>query len=351
VSTIRAGRGLLAQAPDLMREAGLRGRAFIVTDRNVYAHYGQALAETLATGGFNPCVNMVEAGEQTKSFRCLELLYDWLAEAKAERSDIIVALGGGVVGDLAGFAAATYLRGMPLVQVPTTLLGMVDSAIGGKTAINHPRAKNLIGAFYPASLVIIDTAILGSLPPREYRSGLGEVVKYGVIMDAPLFELLDSRQTDLLAQEPVLVDEVVARCAALKEEVVGEDEREQGRRTILNFGHTIGHAIEAATNYEALLHGEAISIGMSGASEIAVELGLFDGASSQRLQQLLKGLGLPYAARGLAWESVRDAMSLDKKTSGGRIKWVLPTRIGDVVLKNDVPDEVVETQLKKLLNA
>jgi len=279
------------------------------------------------------------------------LLYDWLAEAKAERQDIVVALGGGVVGDLAGFAAATYLRGMPLVQIPTTLLAQVDSSIGGKTGVDHPKAKNLVGAFYPANLVIIDPATLTNLPPREFRSGLGEVVKYGVIMDAPLFELIESHQSDVLTPGSDFVDQVVARCAALKEDVVGEDERETGRRVILNFGHTIGHAIEAATNYEALLHGEAISIGMSGAAEIAVTLGLFDSASCQRLQQLLKGLGLPYAARGLAWEQVHDAMSLDKKTQSGKIRWVLPTTIGDVRVTNEVPDEVVEAELKKLLNA
>jgi 3-dehydroquinate synthase len=296
-------------------------------------------------------MRILNAGETTKSLRVLEQLYEWLAEGKAERNDIVVALGGGVVGDLAGFAAATYLRGMPLVQIPTTLLAQVDSSIGGKTGVNLPRAKNLVGAFYPGHLVIIDSGLLATLPPREFRSGLGEVVKYGVIMDGPLFEVLDSRQSDLLAQEPQLLDQVVSRCAELKMEVVGEDEREAGRRIILNFGHTIGHAIEAATNYEALLHGEAISIGMSGAAEIAVAMGLFDSASCQRLQLLLKGLGLPFAARGLAWEQVRDAMSMDKKVQSGKIRWVLPTTIGDVKVTSDVPVELVEAELKKLLNA
>ena len=350
-SLIRSGRGLLARAPELLREAGLKGRAFLVTDHNVYAHYGQPLAEALAQGGFEPCVNIVNPGETTKTLRSLEMLYDWLAEAKAERGDVVVALGGGVVGDLAGFAAASYLRGMPLVQVPTTLLAMVDSSIGGKTGVNLPRGKNLVGAFYPANLVIVDPAILASLPQREFRSGLGEVVKYGVIMDAPLFELLDSRQADVLNQAPDLLDGVVARCAGLKEEVTTEDERETGRRTILNFGHTIGHAIEAATNYEALLHGEAISIGMSGAAQIAVELGLFDSSPCARLQTLLKGLGLPYAARGLSWELVRQAMGMDKKTSAGKIRWVLPTAIGSVHITSDVPDEVVDGVLQRLLNA
>ncbi len=329
----------------------MAGRAFVVTDRNVYSSYGQQLAEVLKASGFEPVMNVVNAGEQTKSLTSLELLYDWLVEAKAERSDIIVAVGGGVVGDLAGYVAATYLRGMPLVQVPTTLLAQVDSSIGGKTGVNHPKGKNLIGAFYPANLVVIDTATLNSLPAREYRSGLGEVVKYGVIMDAPLFDLIEARQADLLKQAEDVVDKVVARCAELKMQVVGEDERESGLRTILNYGHTIGHALEAATNYEVLLHGEAVAIGMSGAAQIAVALGKFDEASSERIRVLLKGLGLPYAARGLAWEVVRDAMSMDKKTKSGKIRWVLPTSIGSVEVTPDVPDETVESVLKVLLNA
>ena len=350
-SLIKAGRGLFEQSGRLMREAGIGGRAFVVTDRNVYAHYGQPLAEVLAREGFDPCLNMVNAGEQTKTLRSLELLYEWLASSRAERGDVVVALGGGVVGDLAGFLAATFLRGMALVQIPTTLLAQVDSSIGGKTGVNLPSAKNMVGAFYQANLVLIDPGLLATLPAREYRSGLGEVVKYGVIMDAPMFELLDSRQSDVLAQTPELIDSIVARCAALKEEVVTEDEREAGRRTILNFGHTIGHAIEAATNYEALLHGEAISIGMSGAAQIAVELEKFDGATCQRLQMLLKGLGLPYAARGLDWQLVRGAMALDKKTAAGRIRWVLPRELGDVEVTQEVPGDVVDTVLQRLLNA
>ncbi|MFI5267216.1 MAG: 3-dehydroquinate synthase [Chloroflexota bacterium] len=350
-SVIKTGRGLVGQAAELMRGVGLKGRTFVVTDRNVYAHSGQALSENLARGGFEPVVNMLNPGEQTKTLRSLEVLYDWLAEARAERTDVIVALGGGVVGDLAGFLAASYLRGMPLVQIPTTLLAQVDSSIGGKTGVNHPKAKNLIGAFYQANLVIIDTSMLATLPAREFRGGLGEVVKYGVILDAELFDLIEVKQAEVLKQDSGVVDHIVARCADLKVQVVGEDEREAGLRMILNFGHTIGHAIEAATNYEALLHGEAVGIGMSGAAQIAVQLGKFDAASCQRLQALLKALGLPYAARGLAWELVRDAMSLDKKTRSGRINWILPTAMGSVEICDDVPDTVVEQVLRTLLNA
>ncbi|HLY67917.1 MAG TPA: 3-dehydroquinate synthase [Chloroflexota bacterium] len=350
-SLVKTGRGLLAQTGELMREAGLGGRAFIVTDSNVYAHYGHPLSESLAKSGYDPQMHMINAGEQAKNLRTLEILYDWLAGCRTERGDVIVALGGGVVGDLAGFLAATWLRGVPLVQVPTTLLAQVDSSIGGKTGVNLTTAKNLVGAFYQANLVVIDPAVLDSLPPREYRGGLGEVVKYGVIMDPPLFDLIESRQPDVLKQEPSIVDRIVGRCAELKLEVVGEDEREAGRRMILNFGHTIGHAIEAATNYEALLHGEAISIGMSGACLIAVALGKLPAATCQRLQNLLKGLGLPYAARGLAWEKVREAMGLDKKTRAGKINWILPADIGTVEICNQVPDDVVDDVLRTLLNA
>ncbi|MDE3077242.1 MAG: 3-dehydroquinate synthase, partial [Chloroflexota bacterium] len=336
-SLIKTGRHILGQTAAFMKEAGLSGRAFVITDRNVYASYAEALTQALKAGGFEPAVYIVNPGEQTKSLEALGLLYDWLVEAKAERSDVLVALGGGVVGDLAGFAAASYLRGLSLVQIPTTLLAQVDSSIGGKTGVNHPKGKNLIGAFYPAHLVIIDTATLASLPAREYRSGLAEVVKYGIIMDGPLFDLVETRQADLLKQAEDVVDEVVARCAALKTEVVGEDERESGRRTILNYGHTIGHALEVATGYEVLLHGEAVAIGMSGAAQIAVALGKLDETSCERIKMVLKGLGLPYAARGLAWELVRDAMSMDKKTRAGRIRWVLPISIGSVEVTPDVP--------------
>jgi 3-dehydroquinate synthase len=350
-SIVKTGRGLLGQTAELMREAGLGGRAFIVTDRNVYAHFGHPLSDALAHGDFEPQLHIINPGEQAKNIRTLEVVYDWLADCRAERGDVIVALGGGVVGDLAGFAAATWLRGIGLVQVPTTLLAQVDSSIGGKTGVNLSKAKNLVGAFYQANLVVIDPAVLDSLPPREYRGGLGEVVKYGVIMDASLFELIEARQADVLKLEPAVVDRIVSRCAELKLEVVGEDERETGRRMILNFGHTIGHAIEAATNYEALLHGEAISIGMSGAALIAVALGMLPSAACHRLQNLLKSLGLPYAARGLAWERVREAMGLDKKTRAGKINWILPRDIGTVEICNNVPDDVVDDVLRTLLNA
>ncbi|HEX6511656.1 MAG TPA: 3-dehydroquinate synthase [Chloroflexota bacterium] len=350
-SVIKTGRGFIQRTAELMKEAGLTGRAFVVTDSNVYAHFGQAVTESLVRGGYEPVINMLNPGEQTKSLRSLEVLYDWLAESRAERSDVIVALGGGVVGDLAGFLAATYLRGMSLVQVPTTLLAQVDSSIGGKTGVNHPKAKNLIGAFYQANLVVIDPGVLANLPAREFRGGLGEVVKYGVILDAELFSLIETKQAEILKRDTPVVDHIVARCAHLKAQVVGEDERETGLRMILNFGHTIGHAIEAATNYEALLHGEAVAIGMSGAAQIAQATGKLDAVSCQRLQALLKTLGLPYAARGLAWERVRDAMSLDKKTRSGRINWILPTAIGSVEICNDVPTDVVEQVLRAILNA
>ncbi|MHB8620457.1 MAG: 3-dehydroquinate synthase [Chloroflexota bacterium] len=350
-SRIEHGRGYLSRAGSLVGAVGVAGRAFVVTDRNAHAHYGQPLAASLLASGREPAVHILAPGEQTKSFGTAQLLYDWLAEARAERTDCIVALGGGVVGDLAGFVAATYLRGLALVHVPTTLLAQVDSSIGGKTGVNHPRAKNLIGAFYPAALIVIDPATLATLPPREYRAGLGEVVKYGMIMDAGLFDLIESRQADLPRQEEDLVDQVVGRCAQLKQAVVAEDEHETGRRAILNFGHTIGHALEAATNYQSLLHGEAVAIGMSGAARIAVELGKLDPGAYERLKALLKALGLPFAARGLAWEVVREAMKLDKKTRSGRIQWVLPTAIGSCEVSSDVPEEVLVKVLKDLLNA
>ena len=350
-SRIKSGRGILQRTASYMKEAGLSGRAFIITDRNVYSSYGQELAGALKAGGFEPAVHVLNPGEQTKNPQTLGVLYEWLVEAKAERSDVVVALGGGVVGDVAGYAAATYLRGLPLVQVPTTLLAQVDSSIGGKTGINLPQGKNLIGAFYPAALIVIDTATLGTLPLREYRGGLAEVVKYGVIMDASLFDLIEGHQAEVLQQAEAVIDPIISRCAELKQQVVGEDERETGRRMILNYGHTIGHALETATHYEVLLHGEAVAIGMSGAAQLAVALDKLDGASCERIKQLLKGLGLPFAARGLAWDVVRDAMSLDKKTKAGQIRWILPTSIGSVEITPDVPAATVEDVLQVLLNA
>src|SRR5579885_133900 len=350
-SVVRTGRGLLNQAAELMADAGLNGRAFVVTDRNVYAHFGQPLSENLARGGFEPLVNMLNPGEQTKSLRTLEVLYDWLADARAERTDVIVALGGGVVGDLAGFLAASYLRGMPLVQIPTTLLAQVDASIGGKTGVNHPRAKNLIGAIHQPALVVSDIDTLRSLPPRELRSGMAEVIKTGVIGAPDLFEDLEAHIRAALAREPGVLARVVGRCAEYKAGIVAGDEREEAGRVVLNYGHTIGHGIEAAAGYRRVTHGEAIAVGMTLEARLAVRLGVCDETLLARQTRLLAAAGLPVRladicrGRPPARSAIAAAMAHDKKARAGRLRLVLPARLGATVLREDLPAGLLEEVL------
>jgi 3-dehydroquinate synthase len=346
------GQGLLASLPQHMyRIFGERPRrTFVVTSPEIWSLWSDAVL-TGFPAEMQPTVLLLPAGEQHKRLAALERLAQQLAAAGADRSSILIAFGGGVIGDVTGFLASIYMRGIDFIQAPTTLLAQVDSSVGGKTGVNLSAGKNLIGTFYHPRLVLADTTVLRTLPLAELRAGLFESLKAGLIYDADLFAYIEQHTGALLRQEAEPLTHVIAESVRIKADVVGKDEREAGLRMILNFGHTIGHAIESATNYEALLHGEAVGIGMSGAAQIAVQLGKLDAASCQRLQALLKALGLPYAARGLAWELVREAMSLDKKTRSGRINWILPTAIGSVEICNEVPDEVVEQVLRTLLNA
>jgi 3-dehydroquinate synthase len=342
------GWGFLEELGRRMRNAGLWGMAHIVSDEGVFPLYGARVTKILEDAGFEVDSLIVPQGERSKSFETAVKIYDWLVGCRAERGDNIVALGGGVVGDLAGFVAATFLRGLPLVQVPTSLIGMVDSSIGGKVAVNHPQGKNLIGAFYQPRLVIADTQALTTLPRRELVSGWAEVVKHAMIRDLRLLELLEEQAEGLLAREKMVTSDVVARSAAIKARIVSEDEKEHGIRVILNYGHTIAHGLEAAANYERFLHGEAVSIGMMAAAMISREVGLLPQEIVERQEALLRRFGLPITFSGVDIERILQATELDKKVRRKRVRWVLLRGIGQPVVRDDVHREVAVGVIKKL---
>lgn len=319
-------------------------RVFLVTDSNIHDLYAPAIMQNLTQAGFDPQVYIVPAGEASKSQQQLNALYDWLIEQHAERREALIALGGGVVGDLVGYAAATYLRGVPLIQVPTSLLAQVDSAIGGKTGINHAKGKNLIGAFYHPRLVLADPAALLTLPQRERTEGWAEIVKYGIILDTELFTLLETHADilrDFSAPPVALLCQIVARCIDLKVAVIEEDEREQGRRAILNYGHTIGHALENVSGYGEWLHGEAVSLGMVAAAALAQAAEMFPASDAERQNRLLAALGLPIVYHGsVRAQDILAKIQLDKKVSAKRVRWIMPRRIGEVVV-TPMPDDLV----------
>ena len=349
------GYGLLDKLGEKMKQADLSGTATMVSDENVFSLYGNRAERVLKDAGYGVNSFVVPPGEQTKTMGSAIRIYDFLVEHRTERDDVIVALGGGVVGDLAGFVAATFLRGMPWVQVPTSLVGMADAAIGGKVGVNHPEGKNLIGSFYQPSLVLADCQTLRTLPGRELTSGWAEVSKCALILDEEFFEFLESNVGKLRKLEPKSISRAIARSVAIKARVVAEDEKERkGKRTILNYGHTIGHAVEAATGYKRFLHGEAVAIGMMGAARLSQRLGLLPSAVVERQRALLQEFGLPTSLRGkqrnlkLSLASVTKAMELDKKVRGRAIRWVLLQDIGKTVIRSDVPQRDVSAVIRDL---
>lgn len=316
-------------------------RTFIITDEHVVEH-ADKVAAALGNSGFQPLLVSLPAGESQKSEATASYLYDQLAEAGADRKTLVVAVGGGVIGDLAGFVAATWNRGLPLLMMPTTLLAMVDSSVGGKVGINHPRGKNLIGAFHQPVGVWIDAAFLCTLPDREYRSGLAEVVKYGVILDAELFAYLEQHAAAILARDAECIRHIVARSCRLKANVVEQDEREEtGLRAVLNYGHTFAHAFETVGGYGAWLHGEAVSAGMICASRLAERRGLVSADVTERQRRLLQTFALPIAPQRWPVADLLATMRRDKKAVAGRLRFVLPKRLGEVALFDDVPEEDV----------
>jgi len=347
--TIHIGAGLLEDVPDHVRKAGLAsGRVALVSDSNVMPLYGDKVRQSLADAGFAVVLCTVPAGEGSKTAdKAAELCRSFLL-GELDRTSSVIALGGGVVGDLAGFVAATYMRGIPYVQVPTSLLAQVDSSVGGKVGVNLPEAKNIVGSFYQPRAVIIDVSTLQTLPDREFRAGLAETVKYGVIADADVFSMMESRYEAILAQDRGILEELVERCCRIKADVVQQDEKERGVRVTLNYGHTIGHAIEAASGYDTFLHGEAVAIGMDGAARIAARLGLTDDGFVQRQARLLGSFGLPVAWAEMPIAQVVAAMKLDKKRAAGALRFVLPCEQGRVTVRDDVDDDLVTGVLEEL---
>jgi 3-dehydroquinate synthase len=301
----------------------------------------------LLAADFDPLVYRLPSGETSKSREELFTLYDWLAERRAERSEAIVSLGGGVVGDLAGFAAATYLRGVPFVQVPTSLLAQVDASIGGKVGINHPRGKNLLGAFYQPLLVLTDPATLLTLPARQRTEGWAEVIKHGVALDAGYFATLEREAKPLLALEPEPLTRIISGSVSLKASVIEADERERdgGRRHLLNYGHTIGHAIESVAGYGLWLHGEAVAAGMMAEATLGLRLGITSPELVTRQAALLARYGLPTRVEGLSASALLFACLWDKKVRGGRTRWVLPTELGQATLVADVAEADIRSAL------
>ena len=341
--SIEIGAGLLRSLGACCRKLGLGSACLLVSDSNVFALYGDRARRSLKKAGFAVSTAVVPAGETSKSPAQLSALYGAALDAGLDRSSFIVALGGGVVGDLAGYLAATFLRGIRLVQVPTSLLAMVDSAVGGKTGINLPQGKNLVGAFHQPVLVLADTRTLKTLPRREYVSGLAEVVKYGVIRDAKFLQSLEKHAAGLARSRPAALEPVIAKCCGIKADVVRLDEREAGLRAILNFGHTMGHAIEKVSGYGRYLHGEAVAMGMVFAGLLSVKAAGFREDEFARLVSLLRRLGLPVHAPRVAFSRLGKAMSVDKKGAQRKPRFVLARRIGRVMTGCDIQAGVLRS--------
>jgi shikimate kinase/3-dehydroquinate synthase len=340
--------GGLATLGERLAALRLPPRLHVIADATVAALYEPSLMSNLIRAGFQPDVYRVPAGEASKSREQWAAILDWLAERRAERTEAVIALGGGVAGDLAGFVAATYLRGMPLVQAPTSLLAQVDASIGGKVGIDHPRGKNLIGAFHQPQLVLADPAALLTMAPRHRSEGWAEVVKHGVALDAAYFARLEREVKPLESLRPAETTAAVAGSVAIKAAMVEEDERERGRRALLNYGHTLGHAIEAATGYGSWLHGEAIAVGMAFAARLGVRAGITPPSLVARQEALLARLGLPVRAEGLSASALLRAMLWDKKVRGGHVRWVLPTALGSSAVFSDLRDEDVRAALVEI---
>ena len=318
----------------------------LITDDNVQKPHAMRVAESLGEQDIEVDVIVVEPGEESKSLDVAAGLWQGLLELGADRKTVVAAVGGGVVGDLAGFIAATYARGLRFLQVPTSLLAQVDSSVGGKVGIDLPDAKNMVGAFLQPLGVLIDTATLATLPANEYRAGLAEVVKYGVILDAEFFAYLEANAAGLIERNDDVLAHVIARCCRLKADVVEQDEREEsGLRAVLNFGHTFGHAFESLSGYGTLLHGEAVAIGMVCAARLAERLGRIDAALVDRLRKLLETLGLPVDVPKLDREKILDAMMHDKKVQHGQLHFVLPSRVGHVELVGKIAADDIHAAL------
>jgi shikimate kinase/3-dehydroquinate synthase len=338
---VHVGWGTLDRLGERLAAHARSCTAAVITNPRVGKIYAARVVTSLNRSGFRPVVVTIPDGERYKTLRTASRVYDELVRRRFERGDLLVALGGGVVGDLAGFVAATYLRGVRYVQVPTTVVAQVDSSIGGKTGVDHPKGKNLIGAFHHPVMVYADVATLRTLPPRELVAGLAEVVKYGVIADASFFSYLEAQAESVLGGVPDVLVEVVRRSAAVKADVVRQDERETGLRRILNYGHTAGHVVETLTGYAAIRHGEAVAIGMDFAARLAARVSLCSEDVNRRQRALLERLGLPTRLPRIAASRAIQTMRLDKKVREGRVHFVLPREIGRVTVEPVAEKDIV----------
>ena len=346
---IVAGRGALEQLGPRLQALGVTGTAYIISDENVFRIYGRHAQRSLEASGIAAHSYSIPPGEQSKSLALAEDIYAWLADLRAERRHAIVALGGGVVGDLGGFVASTFLRGLIFVQVPTSMAAMVDASIGGKVAVNLHQGKNLVGSFYQPSLVLADVDTLSSLGQRELSEGWAEAVKHGLILDAELFDVFEEHAEDLMSLRGDISTDVIRRSMAIKAQVVTEDERETlGRRILLNYGHSIGHALESVTSYGHYMHGEAVSVGMMGAVRISQAMGLIPKEIVDRQQWVLERFQLPLSAPGINPDVILDKMTRDKKTEAGSLRWVLLEGIGQSVVRRDVPPDLVRETVREL---
>ena len=346
---IYVGWGLLDELGQRCRRAGLTTTAYLVSDDTVFRHYGRRAQAALEAADIPTHTLTLPAGETSKTLEMAGVCYGWLAERRAGRRNFIVALGGGVIGDLAGFVAATFNRGMPFVQVPTSLAAMVDASIGGKTAVDLPQGKNLVGAFHQPRLTLAELGTLTTLSPREMAAGWAEAIKHGLILDADLLQTFEDHAEAIQALETPLATDIVRRSTAIKANVVSQDERETlGVRALLNYGHTLGHALEAATGYGKLLHGEAVAVGMTAAVRISRDMGLVGQDVVDRQDRLLERFGLPTRYPGVDRDAVRRAMGVDKKAVDGTLRWILLEDVGRATVRADVPPEVVEAAMQEV---
>ena len=341
---IRIGRGVFGSAGPLLAAQGFR-RAVVISNATVAAHWLAPLQDSLAGAGVRSETVFVPDGETHKNWDTLHAVLTRLLELRAERGTVLVALGGGVVGDIAGFAAAIYQRGMPFIQIPTTLLAQVDSSVGGKTGVNHPLGKNMIGAFYQPRAVLIDTDCLRTLPAREFAAGLAEVIKYGAIRDEGFLAWLEQRMDARVARDSESLAQAIHTSCRIKADIVGADEREHGERALLNFGHTFGHAIETGVGYGEWLHGEAVAAGMVIAARVSQHLSRIDAAATERLRALVARAGLPVVAPALGFERWKSLMERDKKVVAGAIRFVLLDALGHATISTDVPDSILREVL------
>lgn len=348
---VHVGLGILPRTGRILKDLNLSMRLIVISNRQVLKLYGAVLDQSLRAAGFAVSIINLPDGERYKSLATIEKVYYRLLQLHLDRKSTLVAFGGGVVGDMVGFAAATYLRGIPYIQIPTTLLAQIDSAIGGKTGVNLKGGKNLVGAFYPPMAVIEDPSLLVSLPAREFHSGLYEAIKYGIIRSRGLFDLIAQKHVRFLHNNKTRLEQIVAECAAIKADVVSRDERESGLRMILNYGHTIGHALEVATQYQLLTHGEAIGHGMIMASQLAEGLGKIKAAEAQEIIRVVQQLAPLPSIQTLRPQQVFRYLLSDKKIIAQRLTFVLPVRIGAVEIVSDVPRPAVENVLRSYLHA